>query len=128
MVKTKINPTFLTQSTTPKVNVRLMGSNAIEFTVEGSKIFYELCRRHFLEKLFAEDVERLTDAWIFINFLTKNTKIIERQLEWDDERGLWRCQYRDSALKPFDIFEYWTYVEKNGYGYFSSEVLNMEGK
>lgn len=35
MMKTKINPTFLTQSTTAKVNVRLMGSNAIEFTVEG---------------------------------------------------------------------------------------------
>lgn len=35
MAETKNNPTFLTRSYTPKVNVKLMGSNAIQFSIEG---------------------------------------------------------------------------------------------
>lgn len=50
------------------------------------------------------------------------------QLEWDDERGLWKCDYRDNNLGPFDIFEYWIYAEKNGYGFYSSEIVKVEGE
>lgn len=79
-------------------------------------------------ELFAEDVERITDAWIFINFITKNEKIIERQLEWDEERGLWKCECRDSGLEPSDAIEYWIYKEQYGVGYFSSDVVEVMGE
>lgn len=130
MMKTKIiNPTFLTQSTTPKVNVRLMGFNAIEFTVEGLREnIFELCRENILSKIFAEDAERLTDAWIFINFMTKNRKIVERQLERDEEKGVWMCEFRDSGLVASDVIEYWMFVEKNSVGFYSSEVIRIEGE
>lgn len=35
MPETKINPTFLTRSSNPKVKARLIGSNGIEFSIEG---------------------------------------------------------------------------------------------
>lgn len=55
MMKTKINPTFLTQSTTPKVNVRLMGSNAIEFAVEGLAKYF---MNYVVEECFMIDICR----------------------------------------------------------------------
>lgn len=84
--------------------------------------------RNISSKIFAEDVERSNDAWIFINFLTKNVKVVERQLEKDDERGVWKCEYRDSGLVPEDVIEYWVYVERDGVGYYSSKVIGIEGE
>lgn len=126
--KTEINPTLLTQSTTLKVNVRLMGFNAIEFSVEGMrmKYFRNYVKKKFL--MFSEDSERLTDAWVFISFITRNVKITERQLEWDETRRVWKCEFRDSGLLQTDALEYWIYVEKGSYGFYASEVVEMSGK
>jgi hypothetical protein len=51
MPQTKINPTLLTRSSNPKVITRSIGSNEIEFSIEGCKLYFPYlldCKKYFV--------------------------------------------------------------------------------
>jgi hypothetical protein len=77
----------------------------------------------------AEDAERINDAWIYITKWSSqgNPKLIEAQLVRDDESGIWYYDYRDNNLLSNDIIEYWTFIEKYGVGYYSSDMISING-
>lgn len=60
--------------------------------------------------------------------MTRNVKIIERQLEWNDERGVWKYEFRDNSLMPSDVIEYWMYTEKNRLGFYSTGIVKIDGE
>lgn len=49
-------------------------------------------------------------------------------MEWDDDRGLWKGEYSNSGLSPSDVIEFWIYVEKDGWGFYSSEIIEIKGE
>lgn len=70
MMKTRNNPTFLTQSSVPKVSMRLMGSNTIEFTIEGLRLennFWTM-RTKYLTPHWNIFLQRILSAWMMLGF------------------------------------------------------------
>lgn len=53
-------------------------------------------------------------------------KFIENQLTRDDG-GLWIYEMTSVALNSYDVIEYWLYIEKSNIGYFTSQILKVQG-
>ena len=67
--------------------------NVVKFAAEGLERvkYFSTMWRNIWRKIFAEDVERLDFFFHLENFEGKWKK--------DDERSVWKCEYRDSGLE-----------------------------
>lgn len=119
------------QSGFVKTSVKLLTPMGVEIRVEGEVIQRDFPIHVFTLKFFAEKPdEAFNDVKIFIfspkRILNKG-KFIEKQLTRDSRGGVWICEMADVSLTLNDNIEYWIYVEKSNLGYFTSQILAVQG-
>jgi hypothetical protein len=74
--------------------------------------------------------EAFNDVKIFIfspKRILNQGKFIEKQLTRDARSGVWICEMAGVALNLDDNIEYWIYVEKSNLGYFTKQILAVQG-
>lgn len=69
------------------------------------------------------------DVKLFIfspKHIINNGKFIENSLT-RDASGVWMCTLPDVSLNLDDNIEYWIYAEKSNLGYFTNQILAVQG-